>query len=88
MLWVIDKLRKLCGLVGGLCLLALIVAAISAVRGDHSFPAPLSQTETGFGRYALEVGAMFAGAGIGWVLLTEPGARLVLGRGWRRYLDL
>ena len=80
MLWVIDKLRKLCRLVGGLCLLALIAGVALAATGDDSFTAPLSQAQTGFGRSALETGAIVLGAFVAWRPLTALGMRLVVAR--------
>jgi hypothetical protein len=80
MLWVIDKLRTLCGLIGAACLIGLIAAAVMAATGEDSFPAPLSQTETDFGRYALETGGVFVGAFVGWRLLAALGLRLLMAR--------
>jgi hypothetical protein len=80
MLWVIDKLRTLCGVIGAACLIGLIGAAVMAAAGATSFPAPLSQTETEFGRYALETGGMFVGALLAWRLLGALGLRLLFAR--------
>ena len=80
MLWVIDKLRTLCGVIGAACLIGLIGAAVMAAAGHDSFPAPLSQTETEFGRYALETGGTFVVAFVAWRLLAALGLRVFMAR--------
>jgi hypothetical protein len=80
MLWVIDKLRTLCGVIGAACLIGLVAAAVMAAAGETSFPAPLSQTQTEFGRYALEMGGMFVVAFVGWRLLAALGLRMLMAR--------
>jgi hypothetical protein len=80
MLWAIDKLRTLCGFVSAACLIGLFVAAVMAAAGEDSFPAPLSQTETEFGRYALETGGMVVVAFVAWRLLAVLGLRLLMAR--------
>ena len=80
MLWVIDKLRTLCGLIGVACLIGLIAAAVTAATGENSFPAPLSQTETEFGRYVLETGGLSVVAFVAWRALGALGLRLLMAR--------
>jgi hypothetical protein len=84
LLWVVDKLRTLCGFVGGAGLLGIAGAALLAAAGEDAFPAPLSMAHTGFGQYVLETCGIVVAAFIAWRLLAALGLRLFLARVSRR----